>query len=381
MNQSLLNESIVSISQSKKNIIPSFKLDLSKCKKEEDFGNIEDGELEQLQNELQMQSMMGNEIELSQQSSITHDVNQIEIEMIENPDQNIDNMKIYVADDSYRKHQASLKKQKIQAKASPTKIVVQQAKVKGLHPELIEKLKKSKEKLITNAKSDDPSLKIGVKTVRNPTPVPSKQRVTAQNESTASHLEKKVNKTERIHEQESMIQISEEAKEKRPTCPACQQYAQDLELKNQELVKDFEQMKMQLHLYQEALVNIKKNLNLTIQFEFEHLEDRKDSERPKTVAVSQFANKVQMVFRRMYGDLEKERDHSSKLQKTIKFYQKKLVESQKMQVQQVALTQSSQDKSSLQQSVNKQFPSFKEQSFKLINKLQIPNINNNEYNT
>lgn len=174
VNQSLLNESIVSISQSKKNIIPSFKLDLSKCKKEEDFGNIEDGELEQLQNELQMQSMMGNDIELSQQSSITHDVNQIEIEMIENPDQNIDNMKIYVADDSYRKHQASLKKQKLQAKTSPTKIVVQQAKVKGLHPELIEKLKKSKEKLITNAKSDDPSLKIGVKTVRNPTPVPSK---------------------------------------------------------------------------------------------------------------------------------------------------------------------------------------------------------------
>jgi hypothetical protein len=121
VNQSLYSESIaqsvVSVTQnSKKNVIPSFKLDLSKCKQDDEFGNnFDENDIQGLQKELKAQSIVsemqinnykltswiGNEQD-SEQESKDQEVQLDDIILLDSDPHNIDDMKINVSEDTLK---------------------------------------------------------------------------------------------------------------------------------------------------------------------------------------------------------------------------------------------------------------------------------------
>ena len=149
------------------------------------------------------------------------------------------------------------------------------AKLKA-HPALIELLKKEKE---TGKTGDDQGK---VKTSRDPTPAPGKLRE-----------KKDVHKSERV---EASKPIDSKA------CPHCNDNAKKFEFLKQSYSHELSSMSNQVYVYQQVLTQIKKYLNLTGDIDF----TISDKRPPKgSLHISNFADKVHLMFRRMYADLEK----------------------------------------------------------------------------
>lgn len=191
---------------SKKTIIPNFKLDLSKCKQDEEFAFGEES-MHSLQSDLNLSSIMLKDKSSSHLTSINQDQVDLEDILLQEKEHDLDNMKIHVARDSYRQNEAD------KVKTSPK---LQMMKLKGnLNPQLIEQIKKSKEKLVLSGKGSN---KPGVRSVRNPTPAPEKQK-------DSNKAEEPTNKTERV-EGSKAIQV--EAENKCDSCKNCVKYQQTL---------------------------------------------------------------------------------------------------------------------------------------------------------
>ena len=73
-------------------------------------------------------------------------------------------------------------------------------------------------------------------------------------------------------------------------------------------------MRMMILSYQDAIIKIKQYLNLTGEFDFKCTTEKQMNSK-NTIKLANFADKVHLMFRRMYADLQHQKHDNLKLDK------------------------------------------------------------------